>query len=33
VVVGLGNERPVTGEVLRRAASAALRRARDLGAR
>ncbi len=32
VVVGLGT-RPATGEVLRRAASAALRRARDLGAR
>jgi leucyl aminopeptidase len=33
VVVGLGNGKPATGEVLRRAASAALRRARDLGAR
>jgi leucyl aminopeptidase len=33
VVVGLGSERPAPGEVLRRAAAAALRRARDLGAR
>jgi leucyl aminopeptidase len=33
VVVGLGNGKETTSEVLRRAAAAALRRARDLGAR